>query len=81
MGYWIIDSHDSFKRLIHSGIQQIDHFYKWAFESLVHTIRSKRGFIQKLNTAVLLRDAQQVCCGFLGIIFVGKIEQNAQYCV
>ncbi len=39
-------------------------------------IRSKRRFIQKLNTAVLFRDAQQFCCGVLGIIFVGKIEQK-----
>ncbi len=50
--------------------------YAWVFESLVHTIHSKRRFIQKLNTAMLLTDAQQFCCGFIGNIVVGKIEQK-----
>ncbi len=38
--------------------------YEWAFESLIRSILSKREFIQKLNTSVLLGDAQQFCCGF-----------------
>ncbi len=34
-----------------------DSLYEWAFESLVHMIHSKRGLIQKLDTArVLLYD-------------------------
>ncbi len=50
--------------------------YKWATESLVHTICSKPWFIQKLNTHVLPGEAQQFCCGFLRNIFVGTIEQK-----
>ncbi len=46
------------------------------FESLVHTIRSKSGFIQKLNTNVFLGDAHQFCCGFKGSYVLCKIEQN-----
>ncbi len=42
----------------------------------MNTIRSKRRFIQKLNTAVLLGEAQQFCCRFIGNIFVGKTEQK-----
>ncbi len=74
--------------MIHSFIQFVqtaDSFrneengsiYEWPFESLVYTIRSKCGFIQKLNTAMLLTDALQFCCGFIGNIFVGKIEQKS----
>ncbi len=35
--------------------------YEWVSESLIHSIHLKHGFIQKLNTAVLLGDAQQFC--------------------
>ncbi len=41
--------------------------YEWAFESLINTIRSKRRFIQKRITHVLLGDTQQFCCGFKGM--------------
>ncbi len=34
--------------------------YECDFESLVHPIRSKRRFIQKLNIAVLLRDVTEL---------------------
>ncbi len=37
-------------------------------ESLVHTIRSNSGFIQRLNI-VLLGDAQRFSCGFIGNTF------------
>ncbi len=57
---------DSFRKLVNSAL----------FESLVHAIHSKRRFIQKLNTAVLLTDAQQFYCGFIGNILIGKIEQK-----
>ncbi len=43
------------------------------FESLVHMIRSKLGFIQKLNTAELLGDPQQFCYGFKGNMFSAKL--------
>ncbi len=46
---------DSFRNEVNSSLCE------WGFESLVHMIRSNRGFIQKLNTAVLLGDAQQFC--------------------
>ncbi len=65
-----IQTVDSFRNQVNGS------FYECVFESLVHTIRSKRGFIQKLNTVVLLTDVQQFCCGFIGYIFVGKIEQK-----
>ncbi len=55
---------DSFRNSVNGSL------YEWATESLVHMIRSNRGFIQKLNIAVLLGDAQQFCCGFIGYIFV-----------
>ncbi len=45
--------------------------FEWATESLVRTIRSKRGFIQKLT-----RNVQQFCCGFKGNMFFCKIEQK-----
>ncbi len=61
-----VQTADSFRNSVNGSL----------FESLVHMIRSKHGFIQKLNTAVFLRDTQQFCCGFLGNIFVGKTEQK-----
>ncbi len=36
----------------------------------------KTRFIQKLNTPVLLRDAQQFCYGFKGNYVLWKIEQK-----
>ncbi len=39
-------------------------------------IRSKHGFIQKLNTAVLLRDTQTFCGGFKGNMFSAKLSKN-----
>ncbi len=44
--------------------------------SLNHWFTRIHSFIQKLNTAVLLGDSQQICCGFIGNIFIGKIEQK-----
>ncbi len=61
---------DSFRNEVNSSV------YEWFFESLVHTIRSKRRFIQKLNIEMFLGDAQQFCCGFIGNSFVGKTEQK-----
>ncbi len=46
---------------------------KCLYESFIHSIRSKHGFIQKLNTIMLLTDTQQFCGGFIGNLFVGKI--------
>ncbi len=46
------------------------------YESLIHSIHSKRGFIQKLNTAVLLGDTQQFWFDFIGNICIGKAEQK-----
>ncbi len=44
--------------------------------SLNHWFTRIHSFIRKLNTAVLLGDSQQICCGFIGNIFIGKIEQK-----
>ncbi len=67
--------------LIHSNGWFIQEFSKrlslWMGYWNIVSHDSKCGFIQKLlNTAVLLGDAQQFCYGFLGNIFVGKIEQK-----
>ncbi len=59
-----VQTADSFRNLINGS------HYEWAFNSLVHPISSK------LNTSVLLTDAQQFGCGFIGNIFVGKTEQK-----
>ncbi len=66
---------DSFRNSVNGSL------YEWACESLVHTIRSKRGFIQKLNTTGLLGDAQQFCCGFKGNIFYAKLSKNIILCL
>ncbi len=47
MNLCIIDSLDSFKTLIHSVNGSL---YELIFESSIHSIRSKLGFIQKLLT-------------------------------
>ncbi len=73
MSLWVINSIQTVDSLRNSVKGSL---YEWAFESLVHTIRSKRRFIQKLNTAVLLGDAQQFCCRFEGYIFVYISEQK-----
>ncbi len=65
-----VQTADSFRNEVNGSV------YEWFFESLVHTIRSKRRFIQKLNTEMFLGDAQQFCCGFIGNSFVGKTEQK-----
>ncbi len=51
-----VQTADSFRISVNGSL------YEWAFESLIHPIRLKRLFIQKLNTAMLLGDAQQFCC-------------------
>ncbi len=43
---------------------------------LNHWIRSKRGFIQELSTAVLLTDAQLLSGGFKGNIFSAKLSKT-----
>ncbi len=65
-----VQTADSFRNLINGS------HYEWAFNWLVHPISSKRRWIQKLNTSVLLTDAQQFCCGFIGNIVVSKTEQK-----
>ncbi len=65
-----VQTADSFRNEVNGSV------YEWFFESLVHTIRSKRRFIQKLNMEMFLGDAQQFCCGFIGNSFVVKTEQK-----
>ncbi len=72
MSLWVINSNGWFiqewsKRLfLMKGL--------WIIGS--HKIRSKRGFVQKLNTAVLLRDAEQFCYGSKVSYVLCKIEQK-----
>ncbi len=66
-----VQTADSFRNEVNGSV------YEWFFESLVHTIRSKCRFIQKLNTEMFLKDPQQFCCGFIGNSFVN--DNNKLY--
>ncbi len=65
-----VQTADSFRNEVNGSL------YEWSFESLIHTIRSNGRFIQKLNTALLLGDAQQFCCGFIGNMFSAKLSKT-----
>ncbi len=56
---WVIDSTDSFKRLIHSINEVSDCIYKWLTESLTHSNGSKALNHSVKNTIVFCSDAQQ----------------------
>ncbi len=74
---------ESFTNAFNRFIQTADSFrnysigcpYEWAIESIdsLDSLK-KRGFVQKLNTAVLLRDTQQFCCGFDCNYFHRKLQ-------
>ncbi len=66
---------DSFRNEVNGSLSE------WSFESLIHSIRSKRGFVHKLNTAVLLGDAQQFCGGFKDNMFSAKLSKNIILCL
>ncbi len=56
---------DSFRNEVKGSL------YEWAFESLVHMIHS-----ETKHHCVLLSDAKQFCCGFIGNILFDKIASN-----
>ncbi len=74
---------ESFIHSIHSNGWFIQELSKQLSGPLNHWftqfVQNADSFI--LNNAMLLSDAQQFCCGFIGNIFIGKIEEKHAYCI
>ncbi len=77
MGHWIIDSLDSFKRLIRSETGQLAVLMNGPLNHWLTRFIQKRRFAQKRNTAVCCSETHNSSAvALIATIFVSEIEQK-----